>query len=69
MTEAVRALERTCADVSNKQPMLVVGCTGNADTDELMARSKEVGQDACLGKPLPANFKETVLELLRSREE
>lgn len=62
VTRVVRERERRRAS----RPLLIIGCSGNAGTEELEARAKDAGQDATVGKPLPDDFKAILLGLLNT---
>lgn len=48
----------------SRVPMVLIGCTGNADMDEYISEARQCGMDTTIGKPLPPNFDEMVTTLM-----
>ena len=66
-TEVSAAIRQEAQSVPSGPPIIIVGCTGftSGDDDGTHERhARECGQDLVVGKPIPNNFGEMLLDLL-----
>ena len=70
-TEVTRRYRATSADGGRAAPLVIVGCTGNADSRGHRETARLAGQDAVWGKPFPSftdgSMQREVARLLNSR--